>query len=102
MAGTSNIPPRDCVESTQFIQEKETLLDLEGCKRLDEVMRGMDIGLCQRPEQYPVIIEGVDYDLRMFPTRSFDTIPSFKIWYTFDEKSVTLLHIEVAEDDSSL
>jgi len=93
--GLLDNPPKNLEESAQFSKEKVELLKEEGCRRLDEVLQGVDMELCRFPTRYPIAVESTN--LRTFVTRSFKTVPSFKIWYTFTEQKVILLHIELAE-----
>ena len=99
MDGTHNNPPRDLQETAQFTKEKKELLSKNEYKRLDDVLFGLDIALCRNPERYPIIVKGTD--LRMFETLSFSgrSVPSFRIWYRFDDKLVYLLHIEVVTEE---
>lgn len=94
--GPHNNGPRNLSESKNFTKEKDDLLSMGECKRLDEIIACMDIGLCQNPERYPIAVDGTE--LRMFITEKFITIPSFKIWYTFDDETVHLLHIELNDE----
>lgn len=93
--GSQTNPPRTLKETAQFEQEKESLLKEADYRRLDEVIQGIDLDLCRFPARYPIAVDGTD--LRVFVTRSFMTVPSFKVWYRFDDTTVELLHIEVAE-----
>lgn len=95
--GSQSNPPRTLKESAQFQKEKESLLKDEDYRRLDEIIQGLDLDLCRFPARYPIVVPGTE--LRIFVTRRFLTVPSFKIWYMFSDTVVELLHIEVAEDE---
>lgn len=97
MDGIRNNPPRNLKESAQFTEQKNKLLDIEGCKRLDDILAGLDIALCRAPDRYPIIVKGTD--LRMFKTLKFPNVPAFKIWYRYDEEAVELVFIEKVADE---
>lgn len=63
-------------------------------RRLDEVLIGVHVALCMRPE-ICIRIEGTV--LSMIKTREFPGIPALRIFFTYTDEEVHLRHVEVIQ-----
>ena len=67
-------------------------------ERLDEAMRGLEWALSNRPEAFPQVY---DSELRMARIGRFPGVPGLRIWFTFDDTTVTVLSGDLIYDDDS-
>jgi len=65
-------------------------------QRMDEIMESVFWGLGQDPGQFSNV---QDTRLWVVKTDPFPGAPRLRIWYTFDDRQVTLLSIEPIEDE---
>jgi hypothetical protein len=67
-------------------------------KRLDEALDGMHVYLSQYPERMEKIPDTL---LSIIKTAEFPRAPALRIFFTYDEQVVRLLHIEIIGDGSA-
>lgn len=66
-------------------------------KRLDEAMEAVTFGLSHDPARYPIIPGTM---LHVIKTPVYPDAPSLRIFFTFDENEVHLIHAEFCDDVS--
>ena len=89
MVGTFNA--REIVEEESFVIEKQRIS--RSAKRLDEILFGITWVLSRKPESFPQV---TGLDLYLAKTDPVPGLPSVNVWFTFDERKVYLLFIELA------
>jgi hypothetical protein len=91
------LPPRKLrtIRQEPCFDEQVRILALDHA-RLDEVLGGVFFVLARSPERYPCIERT---NLRAFCTRVYPSAPSLRIFYTFDEDTVSLHFIEFAPSE---
>jgi len=85
---------RGIVESPQFHEEANAIC--ADVKRMDSALFAVTWALSRHPEHFEKV-PGTKNLCRVL-TDPFPDMPSLRIWYTFGEKEVTLLSIELAEE----
>ena len=88
---------RGIVESPQFREEADAICP--STKRLDSVLFAVTWALSRHPEHFEKV-PGTK-TLHRVLTDPFPDMPSLRIWYTFSDKEVTLLSIELAEEGNT-
>jgi hypothetical protein len=86
----SNPPHRTVVETERFSKAFQQLKI--SAQRLDEVLVGVHQALCVEPAKCPVI-EGTP--LSMIKTRHFGKTPALRIFFTYTDNEVQLVHVEI-------
>lgn len=87
---------RTIIESAQFKRERDAILP--NIARWDEVMRGVTWALCREPGKAGRVT-GVD-GVFALPTEPWPGAPGVVIYYTFNEDTVTLHSVILAEPSS--
>ena len=64
-------------------------------KRLDDVLGGVHFAVSHSPEKYP---SAPGTTLRVLKTVTYPSAPSIRIFFTFDDNEVHLLHVEFCEE----
>jgi hypothetical protein len=65
-------------------------------RRLDEALSGLDWALSNKPHLFPQVYGSC---LRMARIKGAPGVPNMRIWFTFDDHSVTVIFAETTEDD---
>ncbi len=85
---------RSIVYDPAFEREIERLgIDYE---RLDEALTGIEWGMSNSPEVFPEVYGS---KLRMAKTIPAPSLPALRIWFTFNETTVTIVFGELSQDD---
>lgn len=84
---------REVIEEESFALERERISC--SAKRLDEILFGITWALCRKPESFPQV-QGLD--LYLAKTDAFSDTPAVNVWFTFDDKYVHLLFVEIVSD----
>jgi hypothetical protein len=63
---------------------------------MDDILEAVTWALSTNPEQFFRVWD--NRDLWLAKTDAFPDAPRMRIWFTFDDRSVTLLSIELIED----
>lgn len=88
---------RSLIETKEFAEAKGKLLDtVDEHKLFDEMMFGIDYVLARRPNIYGEV-SGTN-GVRLFTTKSSKALPSYTIWYRYDDENIYLLYIELYKD----
>jgi hypothetical protein len=86
---------RRIVETEVYQQSQKRIHS--SAKRMDEVLFALTTALSENPEEgqrvYP------DRSLYIRKTEGFKSAPVLRVWYTFDDETVTLLLMEKRQDD---
>lgn len=61
-------------------------------KRLDDATRGAFFALCRHPETFPLVLGTY---IRRVRIQACAGVPECDIWFTFDDRFVRLIHLEV-------
>ena len=93
------MPPTDhrtLVESERFKGELAQIAP--NIARWDEVFRGVQWGLCRKPHAVgkPTAADGI----YAVPTDDWPGVPAVVVYYRFDDSTVTLLSVILAETDA--
>lgn len=65
-------------------------------QRLDESLAGIEWAMSNKPEAFPQVYGS---KLRMAKTHSAPSVPALRIWFTFNDTTVTVVFGELNQDD---
>lgn len=89
---------REVIETKEFSEQLKSFGN-PGIKRLDDVLFGVNWALSKNAETFPKVMN--DPDISIIKTQSAKDLPSFRIYFKFDDNAVHLLWIEAIEREQT-